>query len=95
MRNPEDTKYVWDEKNFNIIQNSIMKEKRYFVEITIKDSETLEPIRSITTGSDWHESNFRTSAISGIPNPNMMTEIHGCVDILCSIHFGNDKQFKL
>jgi len=27
MRNPEDTKYVWDEKNFNIIQNSIMKEK--------------------------------------------------------------------
>jgi hypothetical protein len=35
MRNPEDTKYVWDEKNFNIIQNNIVKEKRYFVEITI------------------------------------------------------------
>jgi hypothetical protein len=29
-----------------------MKEKRYFIEITIKDSETLEPVRSITTGSD-------------------------------------------
>jgi hypothetical protein len=24
-----------------------------------------------------------------------MTELHGCVDMLCSIHFGNDKQFKL
>jgi len=55
MRDLEDTKYVWDEKNFNIIQNSISKEKRYFIEITIKDSETLEPIRSITTGSDWPE----------------------------------------
>ena len=95
MRNPEDTKYVWDEENFNIIKNSIPKEKRYFIEITIKDSETLEPVRSITTGSDWPESFFRTSAISTFPHPNMMTEIHGCVDILCSIHFGNDKQFKL
>jgi len=25
-----------------------MKDKRYFVEIVIKDSETLEPVRSIT-----------------------------------------------
>jgi hypothetical protein len=89
MRNPEDTKYVWDKENFNIIQKNISKEKRYFVEITIKDSETLEPIRTITTGSDWHESNFSN------PHPNLMTEIHGCVDMLCSIHFGNDKQFKL
>ena len=23
MRNPEDTKYVWDEKNFNIIQKAL------------------------------------------------------------------------
>jgi hypothetical protein len=95
VRNPEDTKYVWNEKNFNIIQNSISKEKRYFIEITIKDSETLEPVRSISTSSDYPESFFRTSAISTFPHPNMMTEIHGCVDILCSIHFGNDKQFKL
>jgi hypothetical protein len=95
MRNPEDTKYVWDKENFNIIQKNISKEKRYFVEITIKDSETLEPVRSITTGSDWPESFFRTSAIYTLPHPNMMREIQGCVVILCSIHFGNDKQFKL
>ena len=29
MRNPEDTKYVWDKRNFNIIQNSMSKEKSY------------------------------------------------------------------
>ena len=66
-----------------------MSKKRYFVEITIKDSETLEPVRSISTGSDYTESFLNH------PNPNLMKEIHGCVDILCSIHFGNDKQFKL
>jgi len=66
-----------------------MKNKRYFVEIVIKDSETLEPVRSITTGSDYPESFFSN------PHPNLMREIHGCVDMLCSIHFGNDKQFKL
>jgi hypothetical protein len=89
MKNPEDTKYVWDKENFNIIQKNISKEKRYFVEITIKDSETLEPVRSISTGSDYPESFFSN------PHPNLMREIHGCVDMLCSIHFGNDKQFKL
>jgi len=60
MRDPEDTKYVWDQKNFNIIKKSISKEKRYFVEIIIKDSETLEPIRSISTGSDYPESFLAT-----------------------------------
>jgi hypothetical protein len=89
MRNPEDTKFVWDEKNFKIIQNSISKEKKYFVEITIKDSETFERIRTICTGSDYPESFFSD------PHPNLMKQIHACVDILCSIHFGNDKQFKL
>jgi hypothetical protein len=89
MRDPEDTKYVWDEKNLNIIQKNISKEKRYFVEITIKDSETLEPVRSISTSSDYPESFFNN------PHPNLMREIHGCVDMLCSIHFGNNKQFKL
>ena len=68
---------------------ALVKEKRYFVEITIKDSETLEPVRSISTGSDYPESFFSN------PHPDLMREIHGCVDILCSIHFGNDKQFKL
>ena len=37
MRNPEDTKYVWDEKNFNIIQNS-MKTK-YNLETDVINSE--------------------------------------------------------
>ena len=46
---------------------TLVKEKRYFVEITIKDSETLEPIRTITTGSDWPESFFRSSSISSFP----------------------------
>lgn len=27
MRNPEDTKYVWDKENFKIIQKNIMKEE--------------------------------------------------------------------
>jgi hypothetical protein len=89
MKDPEDTKYVWDEENFKIIQNNISKDKRYFVEIVIKDSETLEPVRSISTGSDYPESFFIN------PHPDLMREIHGCVDMLCSIHFGNDKQFKL
>ena len=89
MRNPEDTKYAWDEENFKTIQKNIVKEKRYFVEITIKDSETLETVRSISTGSDYPESFYSN------PHTNLMKEIHGCVDILCSIHFGNDKQFKL
>ena len=74
MRNPEDTKYVWDEENFKIIQNSMSKEKSYFVEITIKDSETLEPVRSISTGSDYPESFLNN------PNSDLMREIHGCVD---------------
>lgn len=65
------------------------KEKRYFIEIVIKDSETLEPVRSISTSSDYPESILTYS------HHNLMKEIHGCVDVLCSIHFGNDKQFKL
>jgi hypothetical protein len=31
MRDPEDTKYVWDKENFKIVQKSIMK-----IPITIK-----------------------------------------------------------
>ena len=27
MRNPEDTKYVWDEENFKIVQNSMKTNK--------------------------------------------------------------------
>jgi hypothetical protein len=77
MRNPEDTKYVWDEKNFKIIQKSISKEKRYFVEITIKDSETLEPIRSVSTGSNWSESCFTFPV-----HHNMIREVNGCLSFL-------------
>jgi hypothetical protein len=65
------------------------EEKRYFIEIVIKDSETLEPVRSISTSSDYPESILRYS------HHNLMKEIYGCVDVLCSIHFENDKQFKL
>ena len=89
MRNPEDSKYVWDKENFNIIKKNIVKEKRHFVGITIKDAETSEPVRTVFTSSDYPESFFSN------PHPDLMREIHGCVDILCSIHFGNDKQFKL
>lgn len=62
------------------------KEKRYFIEIVIKDSETLERVRSISTFSDYPES-FLSN-----PHPNLMKDVHGCVDILCSIHFENKKQ---
>ena len=79
MRDPEDTKYVWDEENFKIVQNSISKEKRYFVEITIKDSETLEPVRSVSTGSTYSESLF-------VPpiHHNLAREVNGCLGILFS-----------
>ena len=90
MRNSEDTKYVWDEENFNMINKNIMKkEKRYFIEIVIKDYDTLEPVRSISTSSDYPES------VLTYPHVKLLKEVHACVDILCSIHFGNDKQFKL
>ena len=85
MRNPEDTKYVWDEENFNIIQKNIMKkEKRYFIEIVIKDSDTLEPVRSISTSSDYPES------VLVYPHTKLLEEVDFCVNALCSTHFGNN-----
>ena len=81
MRNPEDTKYVWDEKNFNTIQKSITKEeKRYFIEVTIKDSDTLEPVRSVFTSSDYPESLFTPPVDHRIGK-----EVNGCLGILFSV----------
>jgi hypothetical protein len=65
------------------------KEKRYFIEIVIKDSDTLEPVRSISTSSDYPES------VLAYPHVKLLKEVDFCVNALCSIHFGNDKQFKL
>ena len=88
----EQDSYRDDKEKFEEIEKTInklktftnsMKEKRYFVEIVIKDSETLEPVRSISTGSDYPESFFSN------PHPDLMREIHGCVDMLCSIHFAS------
>jgi hypothetical protein len=41
------------------VGKSKMKEKRYFVEIVIKDSETLEPVHSISTKSDYTKEQIR------------------------------------
>ena len=65
------------------------KEKRYFIEIVIKDSDTLEPIRSISTNSDYPES------VLVYPRAKLLKEVDFCVNTLCSTHFGKDKQFKL
>jgi|LauGreDrversion4_2_1035121.scaffolds.fasta_scaffold290187_3 hypothetical protein len=65
-----------------------MKEKRYFVEIVIKDSETLEPVRSISTSSHYPES------ILSYSHHNLMKEIHGCVGILCSDYLTSPSDSK-
>ena len=36
-----------------------MNEKRYFIELTIKDSDTLEPVHSISTKSDYTKEQIR------------------------------------
>jgi hypothetical protein len=58
--------------------HNMKKEKQYFVEITIKDSETLEPVRSVSTSSDYPES------VLTYPHVKLLKEISACVDILCS-----------
>lgn len=47
MINPEDTKYVWDEENFNIIKKNIMKEK-----LKMEIEELAIP------WSSWNEGNY-------------------------------------
>lgn len=59
----------------------IMKEeKRYFVEIVIKDSDTLESVRSVSTGSDYPESLFVPPV-----DHRIAKEVNGCLGILFSM----------
>lgn len=62
------------------------KEKRYFIEITIKDSDTLESVRSISTSSDYPES------VLVYPHTKLLKEVDFCVNTLCSTHFGNNQR---
>jgi hypothetical protein len=55
------------------------EEKRYFFEIVIKDSDTLEPVRSVSTGSDYPESLFVPPV-----HHNISREVNWCVGILLS-----------
>jgi hypothetical protein len=61
------------------------KEKRYFIEVTIKDSDTLKPVRSISTSSNYPES------VLTYPHTKLLKEVDFCVNTLCSTHFGNKK----
>lgn len=64
-----------------------MKEKRYFIEIVIKDSDTLEPVRSVSTGSDYPESLFTPPVDHRIEK-----EVSGCLGILFSMPLNKDKK---
>ena len=63
------------------------KEKRYFIEIVIKDSDTLEPVRSISTSSDYPESFFTFPVHHNIEN-----EISGCLGILFSMPLNKNEK---
>ena len=65
-------------------KSNMKKEKRYFIEIVIKDSDTLEPVRSISTSSDYPES------VLVYPHTKLLEEVDFCVNALCSTHFGNN-----
>ncbi len=66
-----------------------MKEKRYFIEIVIKDSETLEPVRSISTSSDYPESLFTPPV-----NYKIEKEVVGCLGVLFSMPLNINEQNK-
>jgi hypothetical protein len=57
--------------------HSVKKEKRYFIELIIKDSDTLEPIQTVSTSSDYPESLFVAPV-----HYNISREISRCLDIL-------------
>lgn len=62
-------------------------QKRYFIEIVIKDSETLEPVRSVSTGSDYPESFFTFPL-----DHRIAKEVSGCLGILFSMPLNKDKK---
>lgn len=66
------------------------EEKRYFIEIVIKDSETLEPVRSISTGSDYPESFFNYPV-----HHNIESEVNGCLGILFSFPLNKNEKTKI
>jgi hypothetical protein len=55
------------------------KEKRYFIEILIKDSDTLESIHSISTSSDYTKKQIR--------NFEALKDIQDAASILCFYAF--------
>ena len=57
------------------------KEKRYFVEIVIKDSETLKPVHSISTRSDYTKEQIRN------PQHRVSKDIQDAASILCFYAF--------
>lgn len=63
-----------------------MKEKRYFIELVVKDSDTLEPVRSVSTSSDYPDSFFNYP-----PHHNVTSDIRACVGILFSMPLTKEK----
>ena len=59
-----------------------MKDKRYFVEIVIKDSDTLEPIHSISTKSDYTKEQIRN-----FPQHEVAKDVQDATSILCFYAF--------
>jgi len=66
------------------------KVKRYFIEIVIKDSDTLEPVRSISTSSDYPESLFVPPV-----HHNIASEVNGCLGILFSLPLNKNENSPL
>ncbi len=59
-----------------------MSEKRYFIEIIIKDSDTLDPIHSISTKSDYTKEQIRNFFDYQVPK-----DINDAASILCFYAF--------
>ena len=63
------------------------EEKRYFIELVIKDSDTLEPVRSVSTSSDYPESFFTFPV-----HHNIEKEVSGCLGILFSMPLNKNEK---
>lgn len=59
-----------------------MNEKRYFIEIVIKDSDTLEPVHSISTRSDYTKEQIRD-----FPQYEVSKDVQDAASILCFYAF--------
>lgn len=56
--------------------------KRYFIEIVIKDSDTLEPVHSISTRSDYTK-----EQIINFPQNEVSKDVQNAASILCFYAF--------